>query len=263
MLSALRRFTIPIVAFIAERGLDLSGIENLWVGIGLWSVGGAWGTWALATWPPAREMYGKAKRLRIIVSEPGTSPMPTEPAADKGLFDFQADALDGMKDMGEVYIQVTKDTNKAGKRLAKFTRRISKSKDSARTRRIAQKLAQDIEAYSDAMKERALELEKTGTAVSDNLLSWLRDERTSSLEKPQTLCDFAQTIEQFRATTGQAANTARSTQSGFQQMKGYNQELNQAIDDLTVVFDSCIRPMEKMDAFCQDAVGIINTGSCD
>ena len=42
-MGAIRRFIIPILLFIFERGLDVSGYENIWIAATIWAVGGVWG----------------------------------------------------------------------------------------------------------------------------------------------------------------------------------------------------------------------------
>ncbi|MCH7606390.1 MAG: hypothetical protein IH962_04475, partial [Chloroflexi bacterium] len=167
-MGALRRFIIPILLFIFERGLDMSGWENIWIASAIWAVGGVWGLWALVTWQPARAMYHKATQLRITFPEPQSAPIPQMvDSADKGLFDFQAESLEAMTNIGKFYVQLTKDTAKFGSRLTKYANRVVKTNSIGRKLKLSKKLAKDTKRYADAMAIHGSDLQQNGTVLSE------------------------------------------------------------------------------------------------
>lgn len=52
MLSVAKRWAGPAVIFLVGLGFHVSGIENIFIAIGLWSVAAVWGLVALVTWLP-------------------------------------------------------------------------------------------------------------------------------------------------------------------------------------------------------------------
>src|SRR3954469_15060714 len=51
----LRRFAGPVIAFSFWAGLQVSGIQELWIAVVLWTIGGLWAIAAVITWPPVRQ----------------------------------------------------------------------------------------------------------------------------------------------------------------------------------------------------------------
>jgi len=54
MTSVFRRFGGPGFTLLVALGFQLSGLENMWVAIGLWASAGIWGLVALLSWEPVK-----------------------------------------------------------------------------------------------------------------------------------------------------------------------------------------------------------------
>jgi hypothetical protein len=52
VMASLHRFAIPGILYLLERGLDLSGVTNIYASAAVWSVASIWGVAAFFTWPP-------------------------------------------------------------------------------------------------------------------------------------------------------------------------------------------------------------------
>jgi len=52
MISIIKRWAGPAVTFIAALGFQVSGIQNIWLAIGLWILASVWALVAFLTWLP-------------------------------------------------------------------------------------------------------------------------------------------------------------------------------------------------------------------
>ena len=269
--SLLQRVAIPVVAFLAGAGLEVSGVEDARFALALWAFAGLWLLAAFAAWDPIRS---RLPRLPFVISIQGVAsrkPVVIPRPAEKGFLDFIVEFQENGKRLNNLVEKIGRETAAMGANIQRQTPRLKAATNNpARARRIASKAARDMDKFSTFLERELPNLKNYIESMTGNWASWLQwkldNAGLSDAEK-----------KEVRVATTTFRNASRSGRSGIRGLRdsvqgvrdiAVSQEVNRATEHrLLPALDEVIGALRSLEQSClgilrmvQESPGAPSTG---
>lgn len=254
----LRRFAGPAAAFLVGAGLEVSGLESMWLAVAVWAVAAVWLVLAVTTWEPVRMRVG----LLLQGSHGPTVALPG-PRTDieKGFLDLIVDAKRAGKEFPQILTRITKETRKIGREFESARHRIRDAgRDLVRVHKIASETAKKIDKYSEFIEGNLNLLRQTSKMLTDSwvgYLEWLTSE--SKIQRAELL--------ELRPHIKALLESAKGSQKGVgafrdsaRRVRGMriSRDINRATDRLLLNLGAVLAVMKEIERACVKLLSLIN-----
>lgn len=203
------------------------------------------------------------KEIKISATEP-SGELSKGAEEEKGFVDYIFEGINAAEEMTQILSNFTEETASIGNKMQEHTARIqSLAKNpapgaSGQIYKISLGVAKDMTLYSEKTENDLPRLEKSTDLLIENYsgyINWIKPKEEKDREQ---VIKFLQNIKSLSEVDKVLQESIRSYRDAVAGLKGISREINRASRRLTIVLESFISILEKIEAFCAKTIPLLD-----
>ncbi|MGH2444887.1 MAG: hypothetical protein ACRDGD_02425 [Candidatus Limnocylindria bacterium] len=262
MLSTVRRFAGPAIAFLVGTGLEVGDIRAPLLAYSLWGLAAVWGMVALATWDPIRLRLRDAfdwvaDRSPVIVRSPIVrKPRRAIDSTTLGFLDFELAANRATRRMIKSLTRIVSNTRAVGAYVGKSTPRVQAlvTKSTEERVRVSRDVGRRLDKYANGLDRLQVSLRGDIGVMSTSFLK-----RVEYLEP-----EGAESIRPTIVGMQEAVANARPSIVGYRnatmdlRARSLQQRVNESADRMVEILGRLVSDFDAVTRFTTDCLTAID-----